>query len=247
VLGKATRLSDDLMGSAKVYCARVVLGARTGTDDAEGENLGGESPAGVTRDAIEAVLPRFLGTIEQVPPRYAAVRKGGERLYVLARRGENVEPEPRRVTIERIEVLRWEAPCLDLRITCGAGTYIRSLARDVGEALGTGGYLHALRRVASGSIGLDESVPLDALGDAEAVLRALLPADRAVIGLPALALSREEAAIIGNGRAIEYGGEAIGSVRLYDPSGTLMALGRASRGSIEPFRVFGGGPGADRR
>lgn len=247
VLGRATRLSDDLMGTTKVYCAEVVLGATTATDDAEGEMLHRHPVEGVSREAIEEVLQRFLGETEQVPPMYAAVRRGGERLYVLARRGETVEREPRRVLIQQIEVLHWRAPRLRLRVVCGAGTYIRSLARDIGEALETGAYLHALRRVRSGTIGLDETVSLEALTGPEDVERGLLPPDRAVITLPALLLSAAEEQYVLYGRAIASGVRAEGSVRLYGASGELVALGRATDGRIEPYRVFGGGASADRR
>lgn len=247
VLGGATRLSDQLMGSTKVYCAEVVLGAVTATDDAEGEMLRQSPVTGIDREAIEEAVAHFVGSIEQVPPRYAAVRKGGERLYVLARRGETVDPEPRRVTIERIEVLSWESPRLRLRVVCGAGTYIRSLARDVGEDLGSGAYLHALRRTRSGTIWLEETVDLSSLQGREEVERALLPPDRAVIDWPALVLDGREEALIRTGRAVEIPNPAEGSVRLYGSSGDLVALGRVVAGRIEPYRVFGGGPGADGR
>lgn len=247
VLGRATRLSDELMGTTKIYCAEVVLGAATATDDAEGEMIRHASTEGLSREAIEAAVGRFIGAIEQVPPRYAAVRKGGERLYVLARRGETVEREPRRVSIERIEVLSWEPPRLRLRVVCGTGTYIRSLARDIGEVLGTGGYLHALRRTHSGTIGLGETVPLEGLQEREDVERALLPPERAVIGRPALVLTSAEEAWIVTGRPIEYEGVAQGSVRLYGSSGDLVALGRADAGRIEPYKVFSGGARADGR
>lgn len=246
VLGKATRLSDDLMGTTKVYCAEVVLGAVTATDDAEGELVRNGSVGAVTREAVDAAVGRFVGQIAQVPPMYAAVRKGGERLYVLARRGETVEREPRSVTIERIDVISWNSPRLRLRVVCSAGTYIRSLARDIGEALGTGAYLHALRRTRSGTIGLEESVRLEALTGREDVERALLSPDRAVIGRPALVLKAEEEQRIVLGQAIEAGPAAEGSVRLYGASGELVALARASAGRIEPYRVFGEGASADR-
>lgn len=247
VLGKATRLSNELMGTTKIYCADVVLGASTATDDAEGEMIRQASTEGVSREAIEAAVRAFVGEIEQVPPRYSAVRKGGERLYVLARRGETVEPAPRRVKIERIEVLSWESPRLRLRVVCGAGTYIRSLARDIGERLGPGAYLHALRRIRSGTIGLEETVSLDELKGRDDVERAVLPPDRAVAHWPALVLDASEAAMILTGRPIEHEGAAESSVRLYGSSGDLVALGRATEGRIEPYRVFGGGVRADGR
>jgi tRNA pseudouridine55 synthase len=247
VLGKATRLSDELMATTKEYCAEVVLGATTATDDAEGEVVARGPINGVTQQGIDTALRQLTGEIAQVPPMYAAVRKGGERLYVLARRGETVEREPRRVTIHAIEVISWEPPRLRLRVGCSAGTYIRSLARDVGEALGTGAYLHALRRTRSGTIGIGESVLLADLAGREDVERALLLPDRAVIGRPALRLSPSEEARILTGGIIEAGVAADGSVRLYGATGELVALARAVAGRIEPYRVFGEGARADGR
>jgi tRNA pseudouridine55 synthase len=143
--------------------------------------------------------------------------------------------------VERIEVLDWEAPRLRLRVTCGAGTYVRSLARDIGAVLGTGGYLHALRRIASGTFGLDEAVPLAALKDADDVRSALLPLDRAIPDWPAVLLTPEEERFIVTGRPIAQSGEGDGKVRLYDSSGELVALGRLAAGQIRPIRVFRGG------
>ncbi|HZU13037.1 MAG TPA: tRNA pseudouridine(55) synthase TruB [Chloroflexota bacterium] len=239
VLGSATRLSSYLLASDKEYCAEVVLGATTATDDAEGDLLRCAPVRGLSRSDIERAVGGFVGDIDQVPPRYAAVKRGGQKLYVLARRGEDVDVEARRVTISRVEVVRVDLPRVRLRVTCGAGTYIRALARDLGAALGVGGYLHALRRVRSGQFVVSDCAPLDRLTSANEVRAAILPPERAVLALSARVLSTGEAEAVGYGRAVEAA-DVHGSIRLYDRDGRLLALGEAVGGSLKPTRVFRG-------
>ena len=248
VLGTATRLSSYLMASAKTYCAEVVLGATTRTDDAEGP-LQSETRVSLDRDTVERVVQGFCGEIDQVPPLYAAVRHHGQKLYVLARKGETVRPEPRRVQIDRIDILRWSPPRLRLRIVCGSGTYIRALARDIGSALGTGGYLHALRRVESGAFRVDTAAVLEGL-DRDRLVQCVQPADLAVTGLPAVVLDQVRARrlVQGNGVPMAEDGEwrdrAMGSpsddrvVRVYDMDGGLLALAAVHDGVLRPRRVF---------
>jgi tRNA pseudouridine55 synthase len=245
MLGSATRLSPYLTGTAKEYCAEVVLGATTVTDDAEAPLLEARDAFEVGLTDVESALELFVGDLEQVPPRYAAVKRGGERMYVLARRGEEIAAEARHVTIERIDLLAWDPPRLRLRVACGAGTYIRALARDIGGALGVGAYLHALRRTASGTFTLNDCVPLADLLDRERLISALQPPDRAVITWAAVVLSPDEVTRVLTGRAIPGSGQ--GKVRMYAPTGDLLALGEAGAGEIKPFRVFGGGCDASGR
>ena len=242
LLGKATKLSPYLMYSQKEYCAEVVLGATTDTDDGEGALAEQADPSGATREKIDEVISRFLGTIQQVPPRYSAVRRGGKKLYVLARRGEVVEPEPREVVVYGIVLERWECPRLRLHVRCGAGTYIRSLARDIGAALAVGGYLHALRRTQSGTFTIAECARLDSITDQDALTRALLPPDRAVISMPAAVLPEDQARAICMGQAVPLPRPVHGSMRVYDPAGRLIALAEGVEEQIRPFRVFDGGP-----
>jgi tRNA pseudouridine55 synthase len=237
VLGPATRLSGYLMASPKAYCAEVVLGAQTNTDDAEGKVIGQGEYAGVMREGIEAVLPRFVGEILQVPPAYAAVKQGGQRLYVLARKGIAVQPQARTVAINALRVLAWEPPRLRLFVECGSGTYIRSIARDLGEALGTCAYLHALRRVRSGAFRVEEAASLERL-EQEGVAAWLRRPDYAVLDLPAVVASGEDARRVGHGGAILLGHDVAGRVRLYDGNGHLLALAEARAGTVKPFLVF---------
>ena len=237
VLGRGTRLSSYLMEGTKVYLADIVLGVNTVTDDAEAPAERYVSAGHIALGDIERCLPRFLGAIQQAPPLYAAVRHEGKKLYQLARQGVAVQPQPRTVRIDDIRIVEWRTPVLRLRVTCGPGTYIRSMARDIGAALGVGAYLHALRRLHSGAFSLSEGVSLSELTP-DALHAALLPIDRAVIHLPAIVLSPDEADRACAGAEVRRGGSHDGVVRLYAPSGTLIALARCGGGSCKPFRVF---------
>lgn len=159
--GKATRRVESLMGGAKVYQAAVDLSAFTASDDAEmpREEVAVATPP--TAEQVDAALAEQTGWIEQVPPDFSAVHVGGQRAYKAARKGEAIELKAKRVRIDAIERLSYDWPRLELRITCGRGTYIRSLARDLGKRLGTGGHLTALRRTAVGPYTLDQAVAVD--------------------------------------------------------------------------------------
>lgn len=166
LVGKATRLQDSFMAGEKRYLADVDLSAFTTTDDAEGERdeITVESPP--TRGHIERVLAdHFTGTIQQTPPAFSAIKIGGRRAYAEARSGRSVQLEPRPVTIHDITITSYDFPRLTLDIRCAKGTYIRSIARDLGRALQTGGTLSALRRTAVGPFSIDQAVTLDTLPD----------------------------------------------------------------------------------
>lgn len=245
VLGAATRLSSYLMNAPKVYCAEIVLGATTVTDDAEAPLSCLTDVSDISEADIQSVLARFVGTIDQVPPAYAAIKRGGQKLYQLARKGIEVEPVPRRVTITAIEIITWDTPRLRLRIGCESGTYIRSLARDIGAVLGVGGYLHALRRISSGSFTAEALVSLTDLIDASSVAAAVFPLDRAVLDLPAVVLDADDLRRVRHGGAVALGVPASGTVRLYGPSGTLVALAECRERTVHPIRVFEGETSAD--
>ena len=156
-LGKATKLIDSLMGLTKIYEAAVDLSAFTNTDDREGPREEVHVATPPTSEVILAALPQFIGEIDQKPPAYSAIHVDGQRAYKLARRGETVDLPSRKVHVHAIELLHYTWPIATLRITCGKGTYIRSLARDLGTALGTGGHLAALRRTAIGPYKLENA------------------------------------------------------------------------------------------
>ena len=163
LVGKATKRCESLMGQPKRYEATVRLGATTETDDLESPERPTPGAAAVDRATIDAVLPRFVGAIQQRPPAYSALKINGRRACDRVRDGETIVPEPRTVHVYGIDVLDFTWPDLRLRIDCGRGTYARAIARDVGEALGVGGYLTELRRTRIGEYDIADAVELEAL------------------------------------------------------------------------------------
>jgi tRNA pseudouridine55 synthase len=157
-IGNATRHVERIMDLPKVYATKIDLSAFTATDDREGEReeVAVETPP--DEAAVRAVLETFVGDIQQVPPQYSAVHVGGKRAYKLARQGQTVQIEPRTVHVESIELVSYEWPMLEILVECGKGTYVRSMARDIGMALGTGGHLASLRRTAVGDYTIDKAV-----------------------------------------------------------------------------------------
>lgn len=162
-LGSATKLVDSLMGGTKVYLTRVDLSAFTQTDDLEGEREEVVVDTPPTQQQVLDALSQLTGEIQQIPPAYSAIHVNGQRAYKLARKGETVEIEPRQVTVHAIELLSYQWPMADLSITCGKGTYIRSIARDLGKMLGTGGHCATLRRTAVGPYTLEHAITGDRL------------------------------------------------------------------------------------
>lgn len=163
MVGKATRLCERFMAERKIYETQIDLSQNSTTDDAEGERTRVEPGVIPTGEQVAAVVGRFVGVIQQRPPAYSAMKVGGRRAYELARAGEIVELAVRPVHVYGLEVLRYEWPCLSLRIECGKGTYVRSLARDLGASLGAGGMLTQLRRTASGGFRVADARTLDSL------------------------------------------------------------------------------------
>jgi len=239
-LGQATRVSEYLMGSPKLYRARVLLGRVTETCDIEGAVLE-ERLVEVDRAAVEAALARFRGPILQTPPMYSAVHHEGERLYRLARRGVTVERTPRPVEIYHLELVAWQPPEIELDVTCSPGTYIRSLAHDLGLALGCGACLAGLTRLASGDFRLEEAVPLDEL-TAERLPSLLYPLDAALRRFPVIRLAEAAARAVCAGQpvtALSPEGEAM-LARAYSPAGELLAVVEYRAGAWWPHKVFGG-------
>jgi tRNA pseudouridine55 synthase len=231
-LGQATRVAEYLMAGRKRYRATIVLGATTNTYDADGEVVRSGGRTDFSRDEIEAALATFVGAIEQVPPIYSALKRDGQPLYKLARQGKSVELEARRVEIDEIVLLDWAEPALIVEVACSPGTYIRSLAHDLGERLGSGAYLGALVRLSSGHFSLEEAVSLARLeeafehGEEE---RYLLPLDEALLDWPALIVGAEEAQRIGQGQDVpgeppEDGGREPVLGRAYSLDGEFLAI-----------------------
>ncbi len=245
-LGHATRVSEFLMEGTKRYRATVRFGAVSTTDDAAGViSPSAASVAHLTERQLVAVTRRFLGSIEQVPPSYAAIKIRGQPMYRSARAGRPIQAPPRRVRIDQIDVISWECPDLIIDVVCSRGTYIRALARDLGIAVGTGAYLRSLVRTASGSFSLDDSLSLDEVVRA-AVLgylpRLVYPLDAALSGLPALFLPPEDVATVLRGCTWRGRAGVAGQLaRAYAvETGRLIALMTydASAAGWHPNKVF---------
>ena len=205
-LGQATRVAEYLSESGKAYRATIRFGVVTDTYDGEGRIVR-EAPVALTLAQIAETLPAFLGEIEQVPPIYSAIKRGGQRLYALARAGEAVEADARRVHIDALNIVSWNSPELVLDVECGKGTYIRSLAFDLGERLGPGAHLAALIRTRSGPFTLGESLTLDeleqALADGTWSEHFFAP-DEALLSWRAAILGSESEGALRNGQLLHF-------------------------------------------
>jgi tRNA pseudouridine55 synthase len=238
-VGPAVRLSEFLMASSKMYVADVRLGRITTTDDGEGQ-ITAELPIDFLDAAqITAALPAFTGEIEQIPPDYSAVKQGGKKLYQLARQGKTVEAAPRRVRIDSLRLFDWTPPVARIEMVCGPGTYVRSLARDLGQTLGVGGSLAGLRRTVSGVFRAEEGVAAAALSDAEALAAALMPLRRALAGWPVVSLDAAALNDVLHGRRVQAEPLPLGTLALgVTVTGDVAALLRAVADGWQPERVL---------
>jgi tRNA pseudouridine55 synthase len=240
--GEATKVSKFLLEADKRYQATLQLGQETDTGDAEGE-VTRQAPVAVTREDVEAALAEFRGPINQLPSMYSAIKHQGEPLYKKARRGETVEGrEPRRVTIHELDLVALEGDRLDLAIACSKGTYIRTLATDIGEALGCYAHIAELRRTASGPFRLEEAVTLDQLGAEDLASRRghMLPVDAALAPYPAVELGETAAYYLVQGQPVMVPkAPEVELVRLYDEQGQFLGVGAPTDdGRIAPKRLF---------
>jgi tRNA pseudouridine55 synthase len=236
-LGEATKLVPFLQAGEKVYEAEARLGVSTDTQDATGQVVSERDPRGVTREAIAMALARFQGRILQIPPMHSAIRVEGRRLYELAREGVEVEREAREVEVHEAALLAFEPPVVRFRVRCGKGTYIRAIANDLGEALGVGAHLTALRRTRVGASTVALAVPLAALAP---TLTLTSPAD-ALAHLPSLTLDEAQALAVtrGQGYAVERFAAPEGLlVRFLKPDGSLLAVAERRDGQLRLCRVF---------
>jgi tRNA pseudouridine55 synthase len=244
--GAATRLAAFMLEARKTYRVTALLGSATTTGDAEGETIETrvhDQP--IEPEVIVAAVGRFVGVINQVPPMYSALKRGGVPLYRLARSGIEVEREPRRVEIEELTVERYSWPELALHVRCSKGTYVRTLVEDVARAAGTVGHVAALRRtsvspLAEQGMRTFEELEAAAAGGTAALDRLLLPAEAALEGWPAAHLAPPEAARLAQGQAVPADPSLpSGQVRVYAGSGQLIAIGLVTpEHRLTPTRVF---------
>jgi len=233
-VGAGTKLAQFLLADDKAYIADGVLGIETDTLDRTGR-VTGERAVSVSRDALVRALEAHLGAQTQIPPMYSAIKQGGVRLYDRARAGEEVERAPRKIRIDRLELIAFEPPRFRIAIACSKGTYIRSLVADIGNALGAGAHLAELRRTRSGKFTLDQAVPLDRLAEAT-----LIPPERAT-DLPSVTVPRWQVAQIFNGVQLPvaaFGAEGLERFQLVDEDGRLLAIAHPQAGRTVYDRGF---------
>jgi tRNA pseudouridine55 synthase len=239
LVGKATRLIEHVQRMPKVYRTIIRLGARSDTLDADGSVIETPDPHIPDLDAIHAAILPQIGEISQIPPQYSALKVGGKRAYDLARAGQEVALAARPVTIDRIEILRYEWPSLELEVTCGSGTYIRSIARDIGESVGCGGLIEVLTRTRIGPFTLEDAI--DPMTLTAGLIVSNLGSPLLAIGdLPRVNISDTDLVRILRGQSISIDEPLApsGEIALIGPDGNLVALARFTEGRIAPEKVF---------
>jgi len=240
-VGAATRLAEYVQRMQKSYQAGILMGSRSDTDDADGMITEDASVSAPDEIVLETCLQGFVGEIEQVPPGFSAAKITGRRAYALARRGEEVTLVPRRVRIYGIDILAYDYPRLAIEVRCGKGTYIRALARDLGERLGCGGLIETLRRTNVGPFSNEKALPVGA--EADMIRKSLLPLTAAVSDLERINLEAADIARIRRGTSVPVSSMRLASTdeaAICDESGNLIAVGRfdVERGLLCPHKVL---------
>ena len=235
-VGRATRGVEFFEHAEKTYETVLRLGITTDTEDITGTVLS-ERDAFVTGEMLEAVLPRFRGEILQVPPMYSALKVNGQKLYDLARKGKEVERQPRPITINELTLLGMDAEGIRLRVRCSKGTYIRTLCKDIGEALGCGGCMAELRRVAAGEYTAQEAVPLQELLETENPEQYLRPVDSMFRNYPAVTLTPKQETRCRNGNSFSVAMEN-GTYRAYGQDGEFLMLAKTENGVMSTIKSF---------
>jgi len=238
LFGEATKFAHGLLGARKAYLATVRFGVATATGDAEGEVVS-ERPVAFDRNELAHVIARFVGTLLQMPPRHSALKFHGRSYYEYARSGIEIPRVPRPVEIDSIEIVEWAPPLAVLRVACGKGTYIRTLAEDIGAALESGAHLAALRRIAAGPFTVEDAVSAEALEtlDDEHRDRLLLPAHAALDGLPRVVVDAAAARALGAGRVVPSPDGAGGRCACFSDAGDFVGLVEARGDALHPVRL----------
>ncbi len=245
--GQGTRIVEFLTKASKTYQAEIKLGVATDTYDASGKVIQTGDPSSVTEEQVKQVLHSFSGSIEQIPPMYSALKYKGKRLYQLAWKGIEVTREPREVQFFRLELLEWQSPLITIEVECSAGTYIRSLAQDIGQALGCGAHLKRLVRLKSEPFHIADAIPLSSLEDAihygywQCFLYSI---DAVILNWKAAILNQESEVIIKKGRSITLGDRSLltypgDRCRAYSADGRFLAVLRLKEERLwHPEKVF---------
>ena len=239
-IGRATRAAEFLESAEKEYVAGLRLGIVTDTQDTSGTVLETNSVC-VTRAQLEAALRQFLGPIEQIPPMYSAIKINGQKLYELARRGQEVARRPRSITIHALELLEGEGADWTIRVRCSKGTYVRTLCHDLGRALGCGGCMSSLRRTRAGSFTLAQAVTMQQVLDFAAgqdPQQLLMPVDAVFAAHPPLIVTLGQAAKLKNGAQVKDWQFQPGTYRVYAEDGEFLLLGRVEGGVLTTIKSF---------
>ena len=239
-IGRATRAAEFLESAEKEYVAGLRLGVVTDTQDTSGTVLETNSVC-VTRAQLEAALRQFLGPIEQIPPMYSAIKINGQKLYELARRGQEVARRPRSITIHALELLEGEGADWTVRVRCSKGTYVRTLCHDLGRALGCGGCMSSLRRMRAGSFTLAQAVTMQQVLDFAAgqdPQQLLMPVDAVFAAHPPLIVTLGQAAKLKNGAQVKDWQFQPGTYRVYAEDGEFLLLGRVEGGVLTTIKSF---------
>lgn len=238
-LGRATRGVEFFESAEKEYIADLRLGITTDTQDTTG-TVRSEKPVSITKEELEAVLSRFTGEIDQIPPMYSALKVNGRKLYELARAGQEIERKPRRITIHELELLEGDGESWKLRVRCSKGTYVRTLCHDIGQALGCGGCMAGLRRTFAGIYGIGQAVPLHELMEMseEERIGKLLPLDSMFSQYPQTTVSPKQERSIRNGGSFTVHGIGDGTYRVYAPDGSFLSLSRVENGTMKTIKSF---------
>lgn len=239
-LGRATRLVEYVQRMSKTYRSTFILGATSNTDDIDGVITHTSNATDPGRDAVVAALTHLVGTIEQIPPAYSAAKVSGRRAYALARQGEEVELAPRSVAVYAIDLIRYDWPEIEVEVRCGKGTYIRSLARDAGAALGCGAYVSSLRRTRVGPFLADEGLNLDS--DEDTARAQLLPLALALSDLPRVVVNTDEALRLRQGQSINTDAQITGEVAVFTTSGEVIGVSTidSERNELRPTKILAG-------
>ena len=233
---RATRGVEFFEHAEKTYETVLRLGLTTDTEDTSGTVLT-KQEVHISKEEFEGILPRFRGEIQQIPPMYSALKINGQKLVDLARKGKTVERQPRPITIHELELLEFSGDTARLRVRCSKGTYIRTLCKDMGEALGCGGCMAQLRRVQAGEYTIAESVPLQELLDSENPEQYLRPVDSMFRQYPAVTLTEKQEKRCRNGNSFTLG-IADGTYRAYGQSGEFLMLAQVSEGVMSTIKSF---------
>lgn len=235
-VGRGTRGVEFFEHAEKTYETVLKLGITTDTEDIWGSVLT-QSPVSVTEEQVEAVLSRFRGEIMQVPPMYSALKVNGQKLCDLARKGQQVQRQPRPITIHQLNLLEQGEDTLRLQVRCSKGTYIRTLCKDIGEALGCGGCMQQLRRTSAGEYTIEEAVPLEALLESENPEQFLRPVDSMFRSYPSLKLTANQEKRCRNGNPF-FLSVPEGTYRAYSENGEFLMLGKAESGIMSTIKSF---------